>query len=83
MPLVKKRLSIAAGATSDQVLLEQPTNTLIQEHVLSLLRQLIQQEQQLLTQLWTSPSTMPNLARMQVYRHLLVDNLLAGREQDT
>ena len=61
-------------------LLEQPTNTLIQELELSLLVQLIQREQRLLTQLWTSPLTMQNLARMRQYRHSLLESRLAGTE---
>ena len=63
-------------------LLEQPTNTSTQALELSLLRQLIRQEHQLLTQQWTSPSTMPNLARMQAYRHSLLVNRLDGVIQD-
>ena len=80
MPLVKKRLSIAAGATSDQVLAGTTYESSTQEHVLLLLQQLIQREQRLLTQLWTSQSTMQNLPRMRRYRHLLLENLLAGME---
>ena len=83
MPLVKKRLSIAAGATSDQVLAEQPMNTSIQEPVLWSLRRLIRQEAQLLTLHLTSPSTMLNLRRMRVYRRLLLVNRLGGTIQDT
>ena len=83
MPLVKKKYQLRQVQYLIKFLLEQHTNTLIQEHVLSLLRQLIQQEQRLLTQLWTSPSTMQNLQRMLRYRRLLLDNLSAGTTQDT
>jgi hypothetical protein len=82
MPLVKKKISVAAGAVSSQVL-SGPMNTLTRELELSLLRQLIQRERRLLTQLWTSQSIMPNLQRMQVYRQSLLDNHSDGMEQDT
>ena len=73
MPLVKKKLSVAAGATSDQVL----AGTTY-EYELSVLRQLIQQEQRLLTQQWTSRSTMQNLPRMRQYRLSLLERRLVG-----
>ena len=83
MPLVKKRSQLQQVQHLIKFLLEQPTNmsTLAQE--LLLLRQLIQQEQRLLTQQWTSQSTMQNLPRMRRYRHLLLVNRLAGITQDT
>jgi len=80
MPLVKKDYQLQRVQHLIKFLAEQHTNTLIQEHVLLLLQQLIQQEQQLLTQLWTSTSTMPNLVRMRRYRHSLLENLLVGTE---
>ena len=83
MPLVKKKYQLRQVQYLIKFLLEQHTNTLIQEHVLSLLRQLMRQEQQVLTHLWTSPSTMQNLQRMQVYRRSLLDSLSGGTTQDT
>ena len=78
MPLVKKDYQLQQVQHLIKFLLEQPMNTSTQAHVLSLLRQLTQQEQRLLTQLWTSPSTMQNLARMRQYRHSLLESLLVG-----
>ena len=83
MPLVKKSSQLQRVQYLIKYLLEQPTNMSTQAQELSLLRQLIRQEQHLLTQLWTSQSTMPNLQRMRQYRHSLLDNLLAGTEPDT
>ena len=82
MPLVKKSFQLQQVQRLIKFLLEQPTNTSTQVLELSLLRQLIQQEHQLLTRLWTSPSTMPNLARMRRYRHSLLVNRLDGVVQD-
>ena len=82
MPLVKKSFQLRQVQHLIKFLLEQPTNTSTQALELSLLRQLIRQERLLLTQQWTSPSTMPNLARMRRYRHSLLVNRLAGVVQD-
>ena len=82
MPLVKKSFRLRQVQHLIKFLLEQPTNTSTQALELSLLRQLIRQEQQLLTQQWTSPSTMPNLVRMQAYRHSLLVSRLAGVVRD-
>ena len=83
MPLVKKNYQLRQVQHLIKFLLEQHTNMSTQAHVLSLLQQLIQQEQRLLTQQWTLQSTMPNLARMHRYRLSLLDNLLVGTTQVT
>ena len=80
MPLVKKSFQLRQVQHLIKFLLEQPTNTSTQALELSLLQQLIQQEQQVLTQLWTSPSTMPNLARMRRYRLSLLESHSGGKE---
>ena len=80
MPLVKKDYQLQQVQQAIKFFLEQPMNTSIQELELSLLRQLIQQEHRLLTLRWTSPSTMPNLARIRQYRLSLVENRLVGME---
>ena len=80
MPLVKKRLSIAAGATSDQVLAGTTYEYVDPGTRIVVAAALIQWEARLLTQLWTSTSTMPNLARMHQYRRSLLESLLVGTE---
>ncbi len=80
MPLVKKDYQLQRVQHLIKFLVEQHTNTLIQEHVLLLLQQLIQWEARLLIQQWTSTSTMPNLARMHRYRRSLLESLLDGTE---
>ena len=80
MPLVKKDYQLRQVQQAIKYFLELPMNTSTQALELSLLRQLIQLEVRLLTQLWTSPSTMPNLARMRQYRASLLENRLVGTE---
>lgn len=68
MPLVKKRIFLAAGATSDQVLAGTTTSMLIQTRRFVLLLLLILPEpQQRQTQQWISPSTTQNLAETHRY----------------